>query len=111
MNCTVYKFVSVSNLTLDLWLDYVKPALHETDIVSFDDRGACMAEETIADEITHCMTVACFNANRSHTNHNDNIRAEAVQMLYQLAVSCKYRKATSDAMLDLHASLVKVLTA
>ena len=113
MNYTVSKYVSVSNLTLDLWLDYVKPAIamHGINFVRFDDRGAAIADETIADEISHCMTVACFNANRSHANHDENVRAEAVQMLYQLLVSVKYRAATSDAMLDLHAAMVSALTA
>ena len=94
------KYISVSNLTLSLWCDYVKPAF-----------GADMADDAIADEISHCMTVACFNVNHAIEGHDNYVRAEAIQMLYQLAVSIKYRHATADTMLDLHANLVKILTA
>ena len=94
------KYVSVSNLTLSLWLDYVKPAF-----------GSDTAPANIADEISHCMTTACFNVNHAIEGHENYTRAEAIELLYQLAVSIKYRHATSDAMLDLHAGLVKVLTA
>lgn len=89
------KYISVSNLTLDLWLNYVKPAY-----------GSDTAPEDVADEISHCMTVACFNA---HQGGRYQTIEEALQMLYQLAVSAKYRKATSDAMLTLAASMVRTL--
>jgi len=102
MNYTCTTYVHTSNLTLTLFLHYVEPALIASGIAKADNRGAVMAEEAIAREVEHCMTVACFNA--------DTIKAEPVEMLYQLAVSVKYRAATSDAMLSLHAAMVKILT-
>ena len=92
------KYITVTNLTLDLWLDYVKPAF-----------GDDVAPEKLADEITHCMTVACFNADRSSSDHAVNVRNEAVQMLYQMTVSAAYRHETKQGIIDLAAAMTKLL--
>lgn len=89
------KHVKVSNLTLSLWLDYVRPAL-----------GKDTAPANVADEIEHCMTIACFNA---HYRDRYASRAEAIQLLYQLTVSVAYRPETRDAMIDLSANLTSAL--
>lgn len=90
--------VTVSNLTLDLWLNYVRPVLREANMLEEvpmkDDWHEFTGEVTdsaLADELEHCMTVACFNAHQSG-------REEAVQLLYQLSVSIQYRPATAAAM-------------
>ena len=93
------KHITVSNLTLDLWLDYVKPAL-----------GSDTAPAEIADEISHCMTAACFNTEYKGNNHDENVRREALQMLYQIAVSIKYREFKGE-MLMLHNHMVQLLNA
>lgn len=94
--------VTVSNLTLSLWLDFVRPALRSLNMLeevpAKDDTHEYTAEvieEATAEELTHCMTVACFNA---HGNGKYATLEEAAQMVYQLEVSIKYRPATAEAL-------------
>lgn len=96
------KSVTVSNLTLSLWLDYVRPVLRGLglleDVPAKDDwheYTAEVIEETVADELEHCMTVACFNA---HGQWKYTTLEEAAQTVYQMEVSVKYRKGTADTM-------------
>lgn len=91
------KSVSVSNLTLDMWLDCVRPALKAADMLEkvparddWHEYTAEVIDETTAEEIAHCMTVACFNA---HQAGKYSVADEAAQMLYQLDVSIEYAHA------------------
>lgn len=98
---TMKKSVSVSNLTLSLWLHFVRPVLRDLgmmeEVPEKDDRHEYTAEvidEAVADDLEHCMTVACFNA---HGKGKYSTVEEAAQMVYQLEVSVKYRKNVADA--------------
>lgn len=110
------KSVSVSNLTLDLWLDYVRPVLRDAgmleEVPAKDDWHEYTAEvidEATADEITHCMTVACFNA---HGAGKYATIEEAAQLVYQMEVSAKYRKETAEVIATIRAALaIKVADA
>lgn len=92
---TMKKSISVSNLTLDLWLDYVRPAARAAGILEevparddWHEYTAEVIDEAAADEIAHCMYCACMN---SHIGNGDyTSEGEARQMLYQLEVSMKY---------------------
>ena len=91
------KCIRVSNLTLDLYLDYVLPAAIKAGIVeeiSINGGKDHVAEESIAAEIESDMRCACFNAGNDgiERNHEEYIAHEAEQMLYQLDVSLKYCK-------------------
>lgn len=107
------KCVSVSNLTLNLWLDFVRPALRAANMLEevpakdeWHEFTAEVIEEATAEEIAHCMTVACFNA------HGDDEFAsieEAKQMVYQLEVSIKYRPATAESLNTLRESIYKII--
>lgn len=103
------KSVSVSNLTLELWLDFVRPALRAVNMLKevpakdeWHDFTAEVIEEATAEEIAHCMTVACFNA---HGNDEFASIEEAKQMIYQLEISMKYRPATAEALATLREAL------
>lgn len=90
------KSISVSNLTLDLWLEYVRPAARAAAILEevparddWHEYTAEVTEEAAADEVAHCMYCACMN---SHIANGDySTEGEARQMLYQLEVSMEYR--------------------
>ena len=91
------KCIRVSNLTLDLYLDYVLPAAIKAGIVeeiSINGGKDHVAEESIAAEIESDMRCACFNAGNDgiERNHEEYIAHEAEQMVYQLDVSIKYCK-------------------
>ena len=99
------KTIRVSNLTLDLYLDYVLPAAIKAGIVeeiSINGGKDHVAEESIAAEIESDMRTACFNAGYDgiERNHEEYIAHEAEQMLYQIEVSLKYCKdsKTVDAL-------------
>lgn len=109
------KPVTVTNLTLDLWLDFVRPAARAAGII--EDIPACdngreytaeMTEENAAEEIAHCMYCACLNANLSHGDYT--AEGEARQMLYQLEVSAKYDfHHTAEIITALHDALSALL--
>lgn len=92
------KTISVSNLTLDLYLDYVIPAAKAAGIAEEADIGDGLrdyvTEEAIAAEIESDMRCACFNAGHDgiKRTHEEYIAHEAEQMIYQLEVSIKYCK-------------------
>lgn len=88
-------FVNVSNLTTDLWTEFVVPALNDLTAVP-----------AVADELEHCMTVACFNA---HQGGKYATIEEAKQMLYQMDVSIKYRPATAENMATIRAAMVAII--
>ena len=103
------KNVTVSNLTLNLWLDFVRPALRAANMLEevpakdeWHEFTAEVIEAETAEEIAHCMTVACFNA---HGNNEYASLEEAKQMLYQIEVSIKYRTATREALATLREAL------
>ena len=97
-NTTNKKSISVSNLTLDLYLNYVRPAAIRAgileDAITEEGRPYHITEEAIANEIESCMRCACFNAGNDgvQRTHEEYIAHEAEQMLYQIEVSIKYSK-------------------
>lgn len=109
-NTTNKKSISVSNLTLDLYLNYVRPASIRAgileDAITEEGRPYHITEEAIANEIESCMRCACFNAGYDGVKrtHDEYIVHEAEQMLYQLDVSVKYCKdeKTVEAVQNLH---------
>ena len=82
------KSISVSNLTLDLYLHHVRPAAIKAglleDAITEDGKPYHITEEAVAKEIESGMRCACFNA--------EHIADEAEQMIYQIDVSIKYCK-------------------
>ena len=109
------KPVTVSNLTLNLWLDYVRPALQAIsmleEVPSKDDWHEYTAEvidEATANEITHCMTTACFNA---HGAGKYSTMEEAAQMIYQLEVSAKYRHDTAETISAIRPQIALMIAA
>lgn len=99
---TMKKSVSVSNLTLSLWLHFVRPVLRDLGMMEevpakdeWHEYTAEVIDEKTADEIEHCMTVACFNA---HGSGKYTTLEEAAQTVYQMEISVKYRKGTADVI-------------
>ena len=92
------KSISVSNLTHDLYLKYVRPAAIKAglmeDAVTEDGHPYHITEEALAAEIESDMRCACFNAGYDgvQRTHDEYIAHEAEQMLYQIDVSIKYCK-------------------
>lgn len=105
-NTTNKKSISVSNLTLELYLNHVRPAAIKAgileDAVTEEGRPYHIADEATAKEIEDAMRCACFNAGYDgiERTHEEYIVHEAEQMLYQLDVSAKYCKdsKTVDAL-------------
>ena len=101
------KPISVSNLTLDLYLDYVRPAAIAAGIIELtateDGKRIYVTDTATADEITHCMWCACMCAGNDgiERTHEEYIRHEAERMIGDLEVSIKF---------DLH-NTVATLTA
>ncbi len=109
------KSVSVSNLTLNLWLDFVRPALREIGalekVQAKDDWHMFAAEvmdEEIADEIAHCMYLACVN---THSVGKYSSADEAAQMVYQLKASTVYKKDIACHLVFLYAAIEGKLAA
>jgi len=104
------KSIRVSNLTLDLYLDYVRPSAIKTgileDAVTEEGLPYHVTDEAIAKEIEDDMRFACFNAGYDGVKrtHEEYIIHEAEQMLYQIEVSIKYCKddKTIEALSALH---------
>ena len=89
------KIISVSNLTGDLWFDYVRHAIRSAGIAEeniVDDRGhqyvADFVDEATAREIDHCMYCSCINSHIQKCDYSSE--GEARQMLYQLRVSLNH---------------------
>ena len=109
------KSISVSNLTLDLWLDYVRPAARAAGILDevparddWHEYTAEVIDEAAADEIAHCMYCACMNSHLGNGDYTSN--GEALQMLYQLEVSMKYDlRHTAEAITLLYNALSAAL--
>lgn len=97
-NTTNKKSISVSNLTLELYLNHVRPAAIKAgileDAITEEGRPYHIADEATAKEIEDAMRCACFNAGYDgvERTHEEYIAHEAEQMLYQLDVSVKYCK-------------------
>lgn len=108
------KFISVSNLTLDLWLQYVGPAARAAGILEevparddWHEYTAEVIDEAAADEIAHCMYCACIG---SHIEDGDyTSENEARRMLYQLEVSMKYRAEIAEVLSLLYNALSSAL--
>ena len=110
------KPITVSNLTLNLWLKYVKPAALAAGIMeevpahddTWGDYIILHTEEAAADEIAHCMYCACMNSHIAHGDYTSE--AEARQMLYQLEVSMKYdTRHTTETVTALYNALSAML--
>ena len=92
------KSITVSNLTLSLYLDYVRPAAIKAglleDAITEDGKPYHITDEALAKEIESDMRCACFNAGNDgiQRTHEEYIAHEAEQMLYQIDVSIKYCK-------------------
>lgn len=90
--------IRVSNLTLDLYLDYVRPAAIKAglleDAITEDGKPYHITDEAIANEIDDNMRCACFNAGYDgiKRTHEEYVEHEAEQMLNQIEVSIKYSK-------------------
>ena len=93
------KSISVSNLTLDLWLDYVRPAARAAGLLEevparddWHEFTAEVIEEVAADEVAHCMYCACMCAGNDgvERSHEEYVRHEAERMIGQLEISIKY---------------------
>jgi hypothetical protein len=104
------KPISVSNLTLDLYLDYVRPAAIAAGIIELtateDGKQIYVTDTATADEITHCMWCACMCAGNDgiERTHEEYIRHEAERMIGDLEVSIKFdlhnTVATLTALMD-----------
>ena len=108
------KSISVSNLTLDLWLEYVRPAARAAGILEevparddWHEYTAEVIDEAVANEIAHCMYCACIG---SHIEDGDYpTENEARRMLYQLEVSMKYSADTAEVLSLLYNALSAAL--
>ena len=108
------KSISVSNLTLDLWLEYVGPAARAAGILEevparddWHEYTAEVIDEAAANEIAHCMYCACIG---SHIEDGDyTSENEARRMLYQLEVSMKYSANTAEVITLLYNALSAAL--
>lgn len=109
------KSISVSNLTLDLWLKYVRPAARAAGILEevparddWHEYTAEVTEEAAAEEIAHCMYCACMNSHIGNGDYTEE--GEARQMLYQLEVSMKYDlRHTAETVTALYNALSAML--
>ena len=115
---TTKKSISVSNLTLSLWLGYVKQAAIDAGIVEevkmndpvWGEHIELHAEEAVADEVAHCMYCACIGQTYAGKTEQEIIKAEAEGMLYQLEVTAKYDlRHTAEAIKALRAALADLL--
>lgn len=113
------KSITASNLTLDLYLDYVRPAARAAGILEevparddWHEYTAEVTEETAAAEIAHCMYCACMCAGNDgiKRTHEEYIRHEAERMVGQLEVSIKYDlHGCADTLTALLAALREIL--
>lgn len=116
---TTKKSISVSNLTLSLWLGYVKQAAIDAGIVEevkmndpvWGEHIELHTDEVVADEVAHCMYCACIGQTYAGKTEQEIIKSEAEGMLYQLEVSAKYDlHHTAEAIKALRAALADLLT-
>lgn len=116
---TTKKSISVSSLTLSLWLGYVKQAAIDAGIVEevkmndpvYGEHIELHTDEVVADEVAHCMYCACIGQTYAGKTEQEIIKSEAEGMLYQLEVSAKYDlHHTAEAIKALRAALADLLT-
>lgn len=106
------KPVNVSNLTLDLYLDYVKPAAIAAGILeaapaydpTWGEYTAYTADPITADEIGHFMYCACMNAH--HDRHEYTTAAEARALLDALEISAVTRQDMGNTFTALRAAII-----
>lgn len=106
------KPVNVSNLTLDLYLDYVKPAAIAAGILeaapaydsTWGEYTAYTADPITADEIGHYMYCACMNAH--HDRHEYTTAAEARALLDALEISAVTRQDMGNTFTALRAAII-----
>ena len=115
---TTKKSIPVSNLTLDLYLDYVKPAATKAGLLeevaahdeSWGDYTALHTDAAVADDIAHCMYCSCMGQSYHDLTHEEIVRAEAERMLYQLDVTAEFDlHHTKDAVEALRAALAELV--
>lgn len=115
---TTKKSISVSNLTLSLWLGYVKQAVIDAGIVEevkmndpvWGEHIELHTDEAVADAVAHCMYCACIGQTYADKTEQEIIKAEAENMLYQLEVTARYDlHNTADSINALRAALAEIL--
>ena len=115
---TTKKPIRVSNLTLSLYLDYVKPAAVKAGIVEeitwndedFGQLKELVTDPAVADDIDHCMYCSCMQQDYTNRTHEEIVRGEAENMLYQLDVTAEFdRHHTKDAVVALRAALAELV--
>ena len=114
---TTKKSIPVSNLTLDLYLDYVKPAAIKAGLLEevpakddWHEYTALYTDAAVADDIAHCMYCACMGQSYHDLTHEEIVRAEAERMLYQLDVTAEFDlHHTKDAVVALRAALAELV--
>ena len=114
---TTKKSIPVSNLTLDLYLDYVKPAAIKAGLLEevpakdeWHEYTALHTDAAVADDVAHCMYCACMGQSYHDLTHEEIVRAEAERMVYQLDVTAEFDlHHTKDAVEALRAALAEML--
>lgn len=115
---TTKKSIPVSNLTLSLWLGYVKQAAIDAGIVEevkmtdpvWGEHIELHTDEAVADDVAHCMYCACMGQSYHDLTHEEIVLAEAERMLYQLDVTAEFDlHHTKDAIVALRAALAEIL--
>lgn len=115
---TTKKSISVSNLTLSLWLGYVKQAVIDAGIVEeskmndpvWGEHIELHTDEAVADDVAHCMYCACIGQTYADKTEQEIIKAEAENMLYQLEVTARHdMHNTADSINALRAALAEIL--
>ena len=114
---TTKKSIPVSNLTLDLYLDYVKPAAIKAGLLEevpakdeWHEYTALHTDAAFADDVAHCMYCACMGQSYHDLTHEEIVRSEAERMLYQLDVTAEFDlHSTKDAVVALRAALAELV--
>lgn len=106
------KSISISNLTLDLYAEYVKPACLVAgimELVENDSYTRELVDAAAAVAIERCMTEACFDAN---CTENDTVFDQAEEMLKALGRAIEVnRYGAGETLAKLREALEKALNA
>lgn len=96
-------------LTTELYMNLVKPAMIKARIAeevtengAFGQYTVLFTEEAVADEIVHCMYVACMNARNEDASEEE-------EFLDALKVSAKYRRDALPFIAALYEAVREIL--